>query len=173
MLLVLHEEEGAHAVLRGHLAAGNPLCRGTEGPIEVLAIFQGPQCYVTPSWYASKSEHGRVVPTWNYVVVHANGLMRFTRQADWLLAHLRSLTATQESHRAEPWEISDAPEDFVVRQLKGLVGFEIKIADLAGTWKVSQNRPPADRDGVRTGLLEDGGLQGAGISRLVEERGRR
>ena len=171
--LVLHEEVGTHGALRGHVAAANPLFRRTDGPIEVLAIFQGPQTYVTPSWYASKREHGKVVPTWNYVVAHARGALRFIRETDWLLQHLRDLTRQHESHRDLPWEVSDAPPEFVARQLKGLVGFEVAIHELAGTWKVSQNKSEADSEGVRSGLLEDGSAERTAISRLIEERARR
>ncbi|MEM9011416.1 MAG: FMN-binding negative transcriptional regulator [Pseudomonadota bacterium] len=171
--LVLHPEVEGQGALRGHVAVANPLFRETDGPIEVMAIFQGPQTYVTPSWYASKRDHGKVVPTWNYVVVHASGTLRFVRETDWLLEHLHDLTAEHERDRELPWQVSDAPAGFIDRQLKGLVGFEIAISDLAGTWKVSQNKPAADRAGVRSGLLEDGAPEGAAISDLVEERGRR
>lgn len=169
--LVLHEE-GEGVILRGHVAAGNPLFRQTDGAIETLAIFQGPQSYVTPSWYASKREHGKVVPTWNYVVVHARGTLRFVRETDWLLQHLRELTAQHESHRPEPWEVADASAEFVARQLKGLVGFEIAIGDLAGTWKVSQNKNAADSKGVEDGLRDEGDPLKASVSNLVRERAR-
>ena len=176
--LVLHAEAGSGAggngLLRGHLAAGNPLVRGApkragEATIDVLAIFQGPQSYVTPSWYASKREHGKVVPTWNYVVVHARGRLRLVRETGWMLAHLRELTARHESHRPEPWAVEDAPSDFVARQLKGLVGFEIELKELSGTWKVSQNKGEADRRGVEAGFAAD--PERASMAALVRERG--
>ena len=126
--------------LQGHIAVNNPLFRETQEPFEVLTVFQGPQTYITPSWYASKQEHGKVVPTWNYVVVHVRGKLRFIREAKWLLRHLDDLTNQHESHRPEPWAVSDAPLDFVQRQLRGLVGFEITVEDMQGTWKVSQNK---------------------------------
>ncbi len=158
-------------ILQGHLAAANPLFQHADGPIEVLAIFQGPQSYITPSWYPSKKEHGKVVPTWNYVVVHARGTLRFIRDTDWLMAHLHDLTDQQESHRPAPWAVSDAPDDFVARQLRALVGFEIAITDLAGTWKVSQNKQDADRAGVEFGLRQDADPQSASVSELVKVRG--
>ncbi len=170
--LVLHGDQGERGLLRGHVAAGNPLFRETDEAFEVLTIFHGPQSYVTPSWYASKREHGKVVPTWNYVVVHARGTLRFVRESDWLLAHLHDLTTQHESHRSAAWAVSDAPHDFVARQLKGVVGFEIEIADLAGTWKVSQNKNAADREGVETGLRGENGPQKASVSELVKERAR-
>lgn len=159
--------------LQGHIAAANPLFRETDEPFEVLTIFQGPQTYVTPSWYASKQEHGKVVPTWNYVVVHARGKLRFTRDTAWLLQHLDDLTRQHESHRAEPWTVADAPSDFVQRQLRGLVGFEIVITDMQGTWKVSQNKALKDWTGVKAGLEADDGPDATEIARLVAQRARR
>lgn len=173
MPLVLHDEVGERGVLRGHVAAGNPLWRETRDldAIEVLAIFQGPQTYVHPGWYASKAEHGKVVPTWNYVVAHARGSLRFIRETEWLLDHLHALTDRHESHRPVAWKVSDAPADFVTRQLKGLVGFEITIEALEGTWKVSQNKSEADRQGVEVGLRAEGAV-GEAVSDLVRERAR-
>lgn len=159
--------------LHGHIAVANPLFRETEEPFEVLTIFQGPQTYVTPSWYASKQEHGKVVPTWNYVVVHVRGKLRFTRETAWLLQHLHDLTHQQESHRAEPWAVTDAPSDFIQRQLRGLVGFEITIEDMQGTWKVSQNKALKDWAGVKAGLEKDTSPDAVKIAQLVEERARR
>lgn len=170
--LVLHDEEGERGVLRGHLGAGNPLVRQMTDDIEVLAIFHGAQSYVTPGWYPSKQEHGKVVPTWNYVVVHARGRLRLDRRPEWLLRHLHDLTAQHESDRPEPWAVTDAPADFVARQLKGLVGFEIAIAELQGTWKVSQNKAPADRQGVETGFAAETDLERRAMAALVKERAR-
>ncbi|MEM7069041.1 MAG: FMN-binding negative transcriptional regulator [Pseudomonadota bacterium] len=158
--------------LQGHIAVANPLFRKTEKPFEVLTIFQGPQTYVTPSWYASKQEHGKVVPTWNYVVVHVRGELRFTREPNWLLQHLDDLTRQHESHRPEPWAVSDAPSDFIERQLRGLVGFEIAIKDIEGIWKVSQNKTLKDWTGVQAGLEESMNPDAMEIARLVEERAR-
>lgn len=171
--LVLHDgPAGAPSVLRGHLARGNPLTREAAGPIEVLVIFQGPQAYITPSWYASKQAHGKVVPTWNYVVVHARGQLRFINDTQWLLAHLHTLTHTHEGARPEPWAVSDAPSTYVAQQLKGLVGFEIEIASLAGTWKLSQNKGAADRAGVEAGLRGEGDPLQTAVSSLVRDHGR-
>lgn len=170
--LVLHHDEGERGVLRGHVAISNPLFRETEGPIEVLTVFQGPQTYVTPAWYASKKEHGKVVPTWNYVVVHARGSLSFTRDTPWLMRHLHDLTAQHESHRPAPWSVSDAPAGFVEKQLKALVGFEIMIHELQGTWKVSQNKSLPDWTGVRDGLSQSDDADAKSIGALVEERAR-
>ena len=161
------------AVLQGHIAVGNPLFRETDAAFEVLTIFQGPQTYVTPSWYASKQEHGKVVPTWNYVVVHVRGELRFTREPAWLLQHLDDLTNQHESHRAEPWAVADAPADFVEKMLNGLVGFEIAIREMQGTWKVSQNKALKDWTGVKDGLEQAETPDAAEMAQLVEERARR
>ncbi len=167
--LVVHPELSENGVLRGHVAAGNPLAGGGREAREVLAIFQGPQVYVTPSWYPSKAEHGKVVPTWNYAVVHAYGMLRFHADRDWLLAHLTELTARNERDRPEPWAVSDAPEEFVDRQIKGIVGVEIAVETLTGKWKVSQNRDARDREGVEHGLLAEGG---EAMSALVRRYGK-
>ncbi|MEM6577551.1 MAG: FMN-binding negative transcriptional regulator, partial [Pseudomonadota bacterium] len=170
--LVLKSNAGNHR-LEGHIAAANPLFRETSDVIDVLTIFQGPQTYVTPSWYASKKEHGRVVPTWNYVVVHVRGTLSFTQDTPWLLRHLDDLTRQHESHLAEPWAVSDAPEDFVAGQLRALVGFEIAIDDIQGTWKVSQNKALKDWTGVKAGLEQSSSAEASEIAKLVGERGRR
>lgn len=159
--------------LEGHIAAANPLFRETSGALDVLAIVQGPQTYVTPSWYASKQEHGKVVPTWNYVVVHVRGQLQFTRDTSWLLQHLADLTDQHESHRAEPWAVDDAPCDFIKRQLRGLVGFEIAVEDMEGTWKVSQNKALKDWTGVKSGLESSESPDAVEIAQLIEERARR
>lgn len=171
--LVLDATGSDLGVLRGHLAAANPLARQTEGPIEVMTIFQGAQTYVTPAWYASKQEHGRVVPTWNYAVVHARGTLNFVSDPDWLLQHLQDLTAQHEATRAAPWAVSDAPEDFVALQLRALIGFEIRIASLEGKWKASQNKNAADRQGVRAGLAAEDNADARAMADLVARRSER
>lgn len=159
--------------LEGHIAVANPLFRETGEELDVLAIFQGPQTYVTPSWYASKQEHGKVVPTWNYVVVHVRGKLKFTRDPSWLFQHLDDLTHQHESHRAKPWAVDDAPRDFIERQFRALVGFEICIEDMQGTWKVSQNKEMKDWTGVKSGLESYGSPDATAIAQLIEERARR
>ena len=168
--LVLHDDEGEFGILRGHVAAGNPLFTKTKGALDVLAVFQGPQTYITPSWYASKKEHGKVVPTWNYAVVHARGTLTFNRDENWLLRHLHDLTKQHEGHRPNPWAVSDAPDEFVKGQLRGLVGFEIQVSNLHGKWKVSQNKNHADKSGVATGLLDENTVDASEISKFVTER---
>lgn len=155
---VLYRDEGGMGVLRGHVAVANPLWRahkdGTLGA-DVLIVFQGPQTYVSPSWYASKQEHGKVVPTWNYAVVHARGALTFHPDPTWLIRQLNDLTNAHEGQRPDPWAVNDAPQAFIERQMKGIVGVEVAITELTGKWKMSQNKSDADRAGVVKGLSDD------------------
>jgi transcriptional regulator len=162
-------QEGDKGVLRTHLARGNEQLQSLRHGAEVLVIFQGPQSYITPSWYASKAEHGKVVPTWNYVVVQARGVARVIDDPLWLRAQVEALTAEQERPRAAPWQVSDAPESYVSGQLKGIVGVEIPIGRLEGKWKVSQNRSEADRQGVHVGLGQQVGHED--MARMVANQG--
>ena len=168
--LVLDPTSEPYGTLQGHFAVGNPLFRNADNAIDVLTIFQGPQTYVTPSWYPSKQEHSKVVPTWHYVVVHARGGLRFNRDPAFLMNHLHALTNQHESHRATPWSVSDAPDEFVARQLRGLVGFEITLSEMQGKWKISQNRPPLDQTGVKKGLTQSSDPDGVEIAKLLAER---
>jgi transcriptional regulator len=140
------------AALRTHLARANGQLADLAAGGEALVIFQGPQAYVSPSWYATKAEHGKVVPTWNYVTVQARGRPLVMDDADWLRAQIAALTAQQEGGRAEPWAVEDAPADFIATLLKGIVGVEIPIERIEGKWKASQNQPAANRAGVAAGL---------------------
>jgi transcriptional regulator len=142
--------------LRGHVARANPIWRTYNAEVDVLAVFQGPQGYITPSWYPSKAQHGKVVPTWNYAVVHAHGPLKIMDDAEWLRALVTRLTASQESPRDKPWQVTDAPADYIDTMLKAIVGIEIPVRRLQGKWKMSQNRLLQDRDGV-IDALEAGG----------------
>jgi transcriptional regulator len=130
-------------------------------------VFQGPEAYVTPSWYATKREHGKVVPTWNYAIVEARGTARIVEDEAWLRRQIDDLTALRESGRPDPWAVTDAPEPFVGAMLRGIVGIEIDLEAQVGKCKVSQNRPEADRRGVAAGLDAEGV---AAMARLVAER---
>lgn len=134
--------------IRGHIARANPLWRDYRAETQALAIFQGPQVYISPSFYPSKAETGEVVPTWNYAVVHASGTLRFIQDAGWLRDFVAGLTATHEAARSMPWKIDDAPAPYIDKMLSLIVGFEFSIATLSGKWKVSQNRSQADKEGV-------------------------
>ena len=155
--------------LRGHVARANPLWRQAHKGHEVLAIFQGPQAYVTPSWYPSKRETGKVVPTWNYAVVHAYGTLIVRDDRDWLRDLVTRLTDQQEAGRSQPWSIADAPAEYIERMLATIVGIEIPVSRLTGKWKVSQNRVDADRAGVVDGLGQLGDTQAQAMAGLVAE----
>jgi transcriptional regulator len=154
---LLDAEIGAKGRLRAHLAKANPQCRllADNPDMPVLAVFQGVDTYVTPSWYQTKQETGKVVPTWNYAIVQARGRARVIDDRDWLAAQITELTAAHEASRDQPWKVTDAPEAFIGAQIKGIVGLKVEISDITGKWKVSQNRPIEDRIGVANGL--DGG----------------
>ncbi|PHR17806.1 MAG: transcriptional regulator [Hoeflea sp.] len=160
-------KDGA-TVLRAHLSKANPQWRQIRDGAHVLVVFQGADSYVTPSWYASKAEHGKVVPTWNYAMVQARGSASVHEGADWLGPQVSELTDRHEAERPEAWKVNDAPEAFVAAQLRGIVGIEIAVTELTGKWKVSQNRPEADRRGVQAGLAAEGETAMAG---LVGDRG--
>jgi len=150
-----HHAAGEFGVLRAHLARGNRQLDALREGGEALVVFQGPACYVTPSWYPSKAEHGKVVPTWNFVMVQVRGQPQVRDDASWLRAQVDALTERQERKREHPWAVSDAPDDFVAAQLNAIVGVEIPIRSIEGKWKVSQNRLPADRQGVVDGLQRE------------------
>jgi transcriptional regulator len=149
-------EDAGGTVLRCHLARANPQLAELAAGAAVLVLFGGPQAYVRPGWYPGKAEHGRVVPTWNYLTVQARGTARLHDDPAWLGAHLDALTLAQEGARPEPWSPSHAPPAFLDAQLKGIVGVEIAACALIGKWKLSQNRNPADRAGVVAGLAAEG-----------------
>lgn len=157
--------------LRGHVARANPVWRDFSADVEALVMFQGPHAYVSPGWYPTKSEHGKVVPTWNYAVVHAHGPLRVIDDPKWLRQFVDTLTQRYEAPRTEPWKVSDAPADFIETLIGSIVGIEIPIARLTGKWKVSQNRPEKDRAGVIKGLLEQSSEMHEAMGRLVQRKG--
>ena len=151
---LLDRTEGKLGGLRVHLARANPHWQvlGAHPERKVLVVFQGPQAYVTPSWYETKGQTGKVVPTWNYVMVQVEGRVIVREDAGWLRSQVAALTSHHETRRPEPWAVTDAPEDYIAAQLKAIVGLEIDITSISGKWKVSQNRPEADRAGVAAGM---------------------
>jgi transcriptional regulator len=161
-------EPAPFGTLRGHVARANPLWRHVSD-VETLAIFQGPDTYISPSWYVTKQETARVVPTWNYAVVHAHGPLRAIDDPAWLRAFVEKLTIRHEGGRRDPWKITDAPADYIDKQVGAIIGIEVPITRLIGKWKVSQNRPAQDKAGVVEGLLQDGGESAAAMARLVRD----
>ena len=162
------EQREPFGVLKGHVARANSQWRDFRPDTEALVVFQGVEGYITPSWYATKRETGKVVPTWNYAIVQARGPLRVVEDRGWLADQIAALTTLLEANRKAPWSVADAPAPFVEAQLKGIVGMEIPIASIEGKWKLSQNRPEADRQGVVEGLRAAGD---EAMAELVEEFG--
>jgi transcriptional regulator len=159
-----------NGVLRGHIPKGNPIWKDfCNRDYEAMVIFQGEESYITPSWYATKHEHGKVVPTWNYATVHAYGQPRFIHDHGWLLSHVTELSNQQEATQVRPWRVSDAPADYVDGRLDHIVGVELPITRILGKWKMSQNRSPADQLGVITGLDAQQTEKSAAVAHLVKE----
>lgn len=168
--MLLDETAGPNGTLSGHIARANAQWRHPSPDVAALAIFLGPEGYISPSLYATKQETGKVVPTWNYIAVHAYGPLAFFDDAEELRALVTRLTSLHEAGRAQSWAVTDAPSDFIASQLKGIVGFRLPITRLEGKWKLSQNRPLADRIGVISGLEEQGGPGAAALADAVAER---
>jgi transcriptional regulator len=157
-------------LLRGHIARANPLWRLLQNDAPVLAVFIGPDHYVSPTWYPSKREHGKAVPTWNYATVHVRGHIRFIEDAGWLRALVESLTDEHEQGIVNRWRISDAPVDFIDGMVRAIVGFEIRVSAIEGKVKASQNRSAADRAGVAE-ALRAAGLPPEDVAQLARDPG--
>ncbi|RQP24513.1 FMN-binding negative transcriptional regulator [Piscinibacter terrae] len=164
-------QRGPLGTLRAHVARGNPVWREARQDAESLVVFQGPQAYVSPSWYATKAQTGMVVPTWNYVMVQARGRLQVRDDPEWVLQLVSELTDRHEAPRDAPWKVADAPQGFTQGLLKAIVGLEIELASLEGKWKVSQNRPAADREGVITGLARQGSEMSHAMAAQVKQPG--
>jgi transcriptional regulator len=155
--------------LRGHVARANPVWNSFLRDTEALVIFQGPQTYISPSWYVTKQETGMVVPTWNYAIVHAHGPLKIIEDREWLRSFVDRLTRTHETGQAEPWSVSDAPAAYIDKQLDAIVGIELTIRRLIGKWKASQNRPARDRESVIERLNARGGEAATSMARLMQQ----
>ncbi|MEM9401707.1 MAG: FMN-binding negative transcriptional regulator [Pseudomonadota bacterium] len=142
-------------LLRAHIPRANPLSRTLRDATPCLVIFNGPDGYISPSWYATKQEHGRVVPTWNYSVAHVHGEVSVVDDPDWVLAQIQDLTDRNESQRSKPWSVSDAPENYTRRLVAGLVGLEITISRIDGKTKASQNQPAQNRSSLLSAMSEE------------------
>lgn len=153
-------------VLRGHIARANSLWHDLAPGAPVLAVFTGPESYVSPGWYPSKVQHGKVVPTWNYAAVHVSGTIRFIDDLAWLREFVAALTEVHEAGSVRRWQVSDAPADYIEGMLRAIVGFEITVTEVVGKFKGSQNRPPADRVAVAD-ALRAAGRSAAELAELV------
>jgi transcriptional regulator len=160
---------GPYGTLMCHVARANNLWQSFSKTIPSVIVFQGPNTYISPSWYPSKQAHAKVVPTWNYAVVHAHGIPVVFQDQAWLLDHVTRLTESQEGKRVLPWKVSDAPSDFIEQMTKQIVGIEIPISGIAGKWKINQNRSTADRLGVVAGLRAQGDPKSVEMASLVEQ----
>lgn len=169
---VLHvpaEHSGAHGHLIGHVARSNPLWQARPDE-ELLLVFQGPQAYISPNWYATKAEGGRVVPTWNYAVVHVHATLSAVHEPEAVLGILDRLTRQHEAMQPHPWQVGDAPADFTHQLLGHIVGVRLDIRRMQGKWKVSQNQPAANRASVVSGLIEQGGETAEAMAELVRQQ---
>ena len=167
--MLIDPEPAPFGTLRGHIARGNPQWKRVAAGSQALAIFLGPDAYITPNWFPTKRETGKVVPTWNYIAIHAAGPVRFFDDRAPLLDIVTRLTATHEGNRAQPWAVTDAPADYVDGMLKAIVGFELPIAKLEGKWKLSQNKSESDIAGVRNGLAAAPGENAAALAAAMPE----
>ena len=167
--LLLNPDEGPNGTLYGHMAKANPQWRDLQNGSEALVIFAGADAYISPSFYPTKAEHGKVVPTWNYLAVHAYGKAEVFTDAERLLAVVSALTDRHESRRAQPWAVSDAPADYIDGMLKAIVGFSLPIERLIGKRKLSQNRSSADIAGVREGLATSADVRDQNLARFIPQ----
>jgi transcriptional regulator len=158
-----------HGLLRGHVARANALWKTAQAENDVLVIFQGPHAYISPSWYPGKADHARIVPTWNYVAVHARGLLVVKDDPVWLREFLGSLTTTHETEANSTWRMEDAPDDYIAKMLNAIVGFEITITALQGKWKVSQNKSVAERAGMVQGLQHRANSNAVAVAELISK----
>ncbi len=165
--MLIDKERGSKGTLFGHLARGNSQWRDSK-PGECLAMFLGPDAYITPSWYETRLETGRVVPTWDYIAVHVRGPVRFFDDQARLMDVVTKLTEHHEAYSKNPWRVGDAPPDYIEKELKSVVGFEMEVGVIEGKWKLSQNRTQADRDGAKAGLVERGLPYDGVVSKGIE-----
>ena len=166
--MLLEDDGSEFGVLKCHISRANTQWRNYAPTVDALAIFTGHQHYITPTWYPGTKEHGEEVPTWNYVVVHAYGPLKVIQDHQWLLTNVEKLTNIHEAGSPVPWKVSDAPEDLIRSQLKGIVGLEVPIRRLEGKWKVSQNRTERERNGVIEGLEKLNTPESLAMKALVE-----
>ncbi|MBC7621690.1 MAG: FMN-binding negative transcriptional regulator [Candidatus Saccharibacteria bacterium] len=167
--MLLRQDGTALGTLVAHVARANPVWSATDFGVNVLACFQGPQAYISPSLYATKQEHGKVVPTWNYVAVQASGPLNVHDDAEWIRAQVTELTQQQEVHRNAPWAVDDAPRNYTDTLIRALVGISIPVVTMTGKWKVSQNQPPVNRTSVAEELAQSSHQDSQSMAVLVRQ----
>ena len=167
--VLLVNKEGRD-VIHTHIAKANKIWTSVEDGADVLLIFNGPNCYISPNYYPTKQETGKAVPTWNYVVVHVKGKITFIHNEEWVYNMINALTTEHESTQETPWSITDAPETYIKKMLPAIVGIEISMDTIEGQWKLSQNQPESNKLGVVKGLFEHGDNQKCDVSKLVREQ---
>ncbi len=165
--LLLDLADGGQGALLGHVARANPQWKTADRSVEALAIFSGPDSYISPGWYETKRQTGKVVPTWNYVTIQVRGRISFVEEPQELLEIVRRLTELHENGRDAPWAVADAPADFIASQLRAIVGLRLEITEITGKWKMSQNRSEADRAGVIEGLRAEGAPAADAVAEFV------
>ncbi len=166
--LILKECDGK-ILLQGHIAKANDLWKNLENDVEVLIVFNGPNCYVTPNYYPTKKQHGKAVPTWNYVTVHVRGALSFVYEDAWNLQMINALTDQHEASQTMPWSTTDAPADYIQKMLPAIVGLQIEVSSITGQWKLSQNQPEPNQKGVVEGLSQETRINSQKIAALVDE----
>lgn len=166
--LYLRVDAAGQATLVGHVARANPIWKDCDAHIAALAIFQGPHKYITPRAYATKVEHGKVVPTWNYVTVHARGPLQVQQDPAWIRAQLQDLVTQQEAPAAQPWAVDDAPREYTDTMIRALVGISIPIVDISGKWKVSQNQPAVNQASLLQALRAEGTADAEAMASLIQ-----
>lgn len=164
---LLRDADASNGTLVGHVARANPVWKSLSNGLPSLVIFQGADSYISPSWYPGKHAHGKAVPTWNYIVVHAHGVPRVIDDVDWLLQHVTQLSDEHEAAQAMPWKVADAPVDYIDKMRRAIVGIEIPITTLMGKWKIGKNRPVADQQGTVAGLQMRGTDDSRALARVL------
>jgi transcriptional regulator len=168
MPLILNKSDHRN-VLQGHIAKANPLWKNLKDKSEVLIIFNGPNCYISPNYYPTKKDDGKVVPTWNYASVHVKGIVTFIHDEKWILTMLNNLTRKYEENQQVPWSVNDAPQAYIDKMLSAIVGLEIDIVSITGKWKVSQNQIGVNQQGIIQGLSKETDTNSQNIAKLVKE----
>jgi transcriptional regulator len=152
--MLIDKSRGERGTLFGHIARGNMQWRESSPENQGLAVFLGPDAYISPNWYETKTETGKTVPTWNYIAIHVRGPVRFFEETERIRDIVTKLTNHHEADSTEPWQVTDAPADYINKELKMIIGFEMPIVKIEGKWKMSQNRSQTDRDSVMSNLVE-------------------